>query len=294
MFVLAHISDIHISCPLSFSELSLKRIIGLANWHFSRKKYFSHTMVDLLVNDISSHNINHLAITGDIVNMTTNREISEAIHWLKNIVNPHDISIVLGNHDAYTNSSKKKSLRAWSDYIAGDTPPIEKKQFPYLRVRNNIALIGCSTAIATPPFSANGYFGQEQDHDTSKFLRKAKKEGLFRVIMMHHPPFLDTSTIYNRMFGIKRFKNMILREGAELMLHGHTHRNSLHWIDCAKKLIPVVGIAAACHKKNASYNLFYIEKKHDRWTLRGKRYTLSDSNGVQKNCSNIFNETLSL
>ncbi|XCE13531.1 metallophosphoesterase [Candidatus Liberibacter asiaticus] len=301
MFVLAHISDIHLSYSPSFFELSPKRIIGLVNWHFNRKKYFSKEVANLLINDILLHNVDHVSITGDIVNFTCNREIFTSTHWLRSIGNPHDISIVPGNHDAYISGAKEKSLHAWKDYITSDTTcSTGKKLFPYLRIRNNIALIGCSTAIATPPFSANGYFGQEQAHATSKLLRKANKKGFFRIIMMHHPPVLDTSSLYNRMFGIQRFQKMIWHEGADLILHGHTHLNSLHWIKNEKKLIPVVGIASASqkvhsNKPQASYNLFYIDKKNEYWTLEGKRYTLSpDSLSIQKDYSDIFYDTLVL
>ncbi|MBA5723677.1 metallophosphoesterase [Candidatus Liberibacter sp.] len=294
MFILAHMSDIHLSCPPTITELSIKRLVGLANWHFNRKKHFSQTAVDLLVNDISTRNIDHLSITGDIVNLANNREVSAATHWLESIGNPHDISIIPGNHDAYASGSQMKSLHAWRNYITSDIPCTEKKLFPYLRIRNNIALIGCSTAIMTPPFTANGYFGPKQAEDTAKILRKANKDGIFRVVMMHHPPVLNTTSIYNRMFGIQRFKDMILCEGAELILHGHTHLNSLHWIQSPGGRTPVVGIASASHriktkKPQASYNLFYIARHGDYWNLRGARYTLSpDSTHVHEECSNIF------
>ncbi|MEG8099217.1 metallophosphoesterase [Candidatus Liberibacter brunswickensis] len=297
MFVLAHISDIHLSYPPTFSELSPKRLVGLANWHFNRKRYFSNSTAIMLINDILLHKVDHISITGDIVNFTCKREISAATHWLKSIGKPHDISIVPGNHDVYVIGSQERSLSEWKNYITSDSclsDSKKKKLFPYLRIRDNIALIGCSTAIATPPFTANGYFGQEQADDTSKLLRKAKKEGLFRVIMMHHPPILGTISVCNRMFGIKRFKKMIWDEGAELILHGHTHLNSLYWMNSYKKLIPVVGIASASQKINtdkpqASYNLFYIEKKHECWKIIRERYTISpDYLSIQKKCSDIF------
>ncbi|MBL0848902.1 MAG: metallophosphoesterase [Candidatus Liberibacter ctenarytainae] len=294
MFVLAHISDLHLSYPSSFSELSFKRLVGLANWHLNRKKYFSHKVLDLLINDILSRDVDHLSITGDIVNLANKREISAATHWLKSIGKSIDISIVLGNHDTYVCGSKTKSTHAWRDYIIGDSSAIGKPVFPYLRVRKNIAFIGCCTAIATPLFSANGCFGEKQAYETAKLLRQASKDGLFRVIMLHHPPIANITSIYNRMFGIKRFQDMILHEGAELILHGHTHTNSLHWIQGMKKLTPVVGIASASQtintkKPQASYNLFYIEKPYNDWELRAERYTLSpDSNHIQKECTNIF------
>ena len=40
----------------------------------------------------------------------------------------------------------------------GVSPPRDRNAFPYLRVRGDVALIGVSTARATAPFMANGFF----------------------------------------------------------------------------------------------------------------------------------------
>ncbi|AHA28357.1 metallophosphoesterase family protein [Candidatus Liberibacter americanus] len=296
MFILAHISDLHLTAPLYLYELSPKRIIGLLNWKFNRQKYFANKIADLLINDIALRNTDHLVITGDLVNLSGKREIDKSTSLLKRAGNPDSISIVPGNHDKYAKSAQKYSLNAWKNYIVGDKPYIKERLFPYMRVRDNIALIGCSTSILTPPFIANGYFGKKQAEDTSLLLRQAKKDDLFRIIMMHHPPVLDKTSLHNRLFGIKRFQDMINREGAELILHGHTHINSVQWLPNPKNITPVVGVSSACQaikskKQQASYNLFYIEKHENNWRLKGERYTLlPDATGMQEKGYNIFHD----
>ncbi|AMC13123.1 metallophosphoesterase family protein [Liberibacter crescens] len=299
MFILAHISDIHlnVSPSLSFSELSVKRITGLLNLKLNRKRYLSNKSVAALLNDIKLKEAHHLAITGDLVNLTSKKEIIYAQHWLENIGSPHNISVVPGNHDIYTRKAFAKAMKAWNPYIIGDISQKEDPLFPYLRVRGNIALIGCSTAIKTPPFSANGYFSQTQTKKTIELLRATHEAGFFRIIMMHHPPIFNETPIHKRMFGIHRFVDIILKEGTELILHGHTHINSINWLQGPKTPIPVVGIASASQriknkKPQGGYNLFYIEGNRGNWKIRGERHSLqSDGVSIYKECADIFLKT---
>ena len=75
-----------------------------------------------------------------------------------------DVSVVPGNHDAYVPGAFDKVCRAWGAWMSGDglTAPADRHAFPYLRVRGQVALIGVSTARATAPFMANGFFREDQ------------------------------------------------------------------------------------------------------------------------------------
>ena len=109
--------------------------------------------------------------------------------------------------------------------------PVDRRSFPYLRVRGNVALIGATSARATAPFMANGFFRDSQARRLGAVLDAAGKRGLFRVVMIHHPPVRNAVPQHKRLFGIGSFQKMIRRHGAELVLHGHSHLPSLHWID---------------------------------------------------------------
>ena len=41
--------------------------------------------------------------------------------------------------------------------------PVDRHSFPYLRVRGGVALIGATSARATAPFMANGFFRSGRD-----------------------------------------------------------------------------------------------------------------------------------
>ncbi|MGV8938923.1 MAG: metallophosphoesterase family protein [Allorhizobium sp.] len=286
MFKLAHISDIHLGPlpQLTFRELASKRITGYVNWHRNRRKHLFTNALDMITEDIPRHEPDHLAITGDLVNLASGIEIRIAAKWLKDTGGPLDTSLVPGNHDAYVPGAHDKAMAAWYDYVRGDDDPMiwhdKHKLFPYIRRRGPVALIGCSTSQATPPFSAGGYFSDRQARETADLLKAAGEEGLFRVVMIHHPPIRGAASSHKRMIGIRRFAAAMSTGGAELVLHGHTHLNTINWLESPGQRLPVVGIASASQgpgatKPPAAYNLFSISGSPGQWHLGLERHALN-------------------
>lgn len=286
MFRLAHISDVHLGPlpALTFLELFSKRITGFVNWHRNRRRHLFANTLDIVLDDIERRDPDHLAITGDLVNLASSLEIAAVKHWLAEAGTPENISVVPGNHDAYVPGAYEKSTRAWYPYMRGDNGLAEWHDdfhvFPYMRVRDQVAIIGCSTAVATPPFAASGYFGSRQAGETVKLLRAAEKAGLFRIVLIHHPPIRGATSFHKRMIGIRRFAATVSTGGADLVLHGHTHLNTVHWLPGQAKRIPVVGIASASqgpggHKPPAGYNLFSISGAPGNWNVMRERYALT-------------------
>ena len=50
-------------------------------------------------------------------------------------------------------------MRHWGPHVSGDDG---RPGFPWLRRRRGVALIGLSSAVATPPFMATGRLGDGQ------------------------------------------------------------------------------------------------------------------------------------
>ncbi|GHC65482.1 metallophosphoesterase family protein [Limoniibacter endophyticus] len=276
MFRLAHLSDVHLG-PLpdiSYRELMSKRITGYFNWQRNRRKYLHDGIIDHLLSDIRAHTPHHIAITGDLVNLALDMEIELARQWLAEVGAGDFVSVVAGNHDAYVPGAFDKICKAWAPYMTGDKPTgtLRRDSFPYLRVRDNVAIIGVTSANATAPFMASGNFKSGQAERLSKILDETKAQGLCRVILIHHPPVREAVPQHKRLFGIARFQKVMRKHGAELILHGHSHEPSLYHIDGLDGKIPVIGVAAAGQSANSNrpasqFNLVTIDGKRGEWTI---------------------------
>lgn len=291
MFRLAHISDVHLG-PLPdvrMRELISKRITGYANWKFNRHKSHGGNAVDLIVDDIHAANVDHIAVTGDLVNLALDAEIRVATEWLHEVGVPDHVSVVPGNHDAYVRGALAKACHAWSGYIphppAGQFPQDVDEWFPYVRRLGPVALIGCSSAIASAPFLSIGLFEKAQGKRLVSILEQTAKEGLFRVIMIHHPPFRYEDDTPKRLYGIRRFQKLLREHGAELVLHGHTHIESYREIGGKDAGIPVIGVPSSAQniggtKPPARWNEFAISGEAGNWNCLWRERGLQPDNTV--------------
>ncbi|WP_074381335.1 metallophosphoesterase family protein [Bartonella doshiae] len=281
MFYLAHISDVHLS-PLpqpSLFELCGKRFTGYLNWQRKRKKQLATNVLETLMNNLKKTNPDHLVISGDLVNLALDKEFEQARCWLLNQGQPQNISLTFGNHDAYVRGAFQKACILFKPWIEGDLPQKNALSFPYMRIRDNIAIIGASSAIATPPFQASGYFDKMQSQILSELLSEAASHNLFRVVIIHHPPFHHATSWHKKLWNIERFLNMIKRHGCELVLHGHTHLPTLNTVEGKRGKTPIVGVASASQafgdkKPPAGFNLFAIERAHHQWHCQLQRYNI--------------------
>jgi 3',5'-cyclic AMP phosphodiesterase CpdA len=298
MFRLAHLSDVHLG-PLpeiAYRDLVSKRITGYINWRRNRSADLHEGVIDQLVADLKVQAPDHVAVTGDLMNLALGGEIELARLWLEALGAPADVSVVPGNHDAYVRGALAKACAAWSPYMRGDDAagPARPGSFPYLRVRGPVALIGVSSARATAPFMASGFFGESQAGRLSRLLDEARRRGLFRVVMIHHPPVRGAAAAHKRLFGIGRFQRVMRRHGAELVLQGHTHLPTTYRIDGSDGAVPVIGVAAAGQaprgkRPPGQYNLFEISGAPGAWRVELTRRGISD---INEHVHDIATETL--
>ena len=288
MFRLAHISDIHLS-PLPrvrYRELASKRITGYINWLRNRKGAMHGTVLDTLIADMMAQTPDHIAVTGDLVNLALNLEIDIAHDWLTGLGNPNDVSVIPGNHDAYVPGALDKACRKWEPWMRGDDIDNHgnRPQFPYMRARGPVAIIGVSSARATAPFMASGDFMPAQAKRLARMLDEAGQRGLFRVVMIHHPPIRGATPTHKRLYGIRRFQKIIRKHGAELVLHGHTHLATQYEIDGPTGKVPVICVPSASqnyggHKPAARYNIFDIDRRLEGgWLCRWEQHGIADAN----------------
>ncbi len=261
---LAHLSDAHIG-PLPRAqrwELFGKRFTGYLNWKRGRALIHDMTTLGRIVADIKAHHPDHIAMTGDIINIGLRAEFPQARQWLTTLGAADEVSFVPGNHDTYSKGTMLDLVATFAPWTHGDDGTTS--HYPYLRRRGGIALIGLCSGVPTAPFIATGRLGPAQCAALAKLLKECAAEDLVRVIFIHHPPHQGGATFGRTLLDAVAFERVIAACGAELILHGHNHRPSLARIAGPKKPVPIVGVASASAIRGTSthragYNLFDIE-----------------------------------
>ena len=269
MFSLAHLSDPHIG-PIAtprLRELANKRGLGLINWYRKRHRHHHADVLGAIVADMQAQGPAHIAVTGDLVNISLDTEFAGAARWLTTVGTPQDVTLVPGNHDAYISRVAGHAALHWGDYMRGD----DGAEFPFVRRRGPLAIVGVTTSLPTGPFMATGRLGGEQLARLAEILITLAREPLFRVVLIHHPPIPNRRHYMKRLIDGPMLRALIAEHGAELVLHGHNHEQQLMWLDGPKGRIPAVGVPSASailsdHDEPAAYNLYAIDGGPGAWS----------------------------
>ena len=268
-FTLAHLSDPHLP-PMPearLRDLASKRALGYLNWTRNRHRYHRREVLDALVDDIRAQAPDHIAVTGDLVNLALEAEFAPSLQWLESVGEAEHVTVIPGNHDAYVRATRHRAAETWADYLRGDSDD-GNGAFPFVRRRGPVALIGLSSAVPTPPLMATGRLGRAQLQALDSILARLASEQAFRVLLVHHP--LHSTSRVKRLTDSRQLRALIKQHGVELVLHGHDHVHSTIWVEGPRGEIPAVGVPSASsighgHYPAAAFNLFSIEQTNDGW-----------------------------
>lgn len=281
-FTLAHLSDIHLGplAPLGLRHFNTKRLLGYLNWHRNRKHAHAGATLEAIVQDMLAAEPDHVAVSGDLVNIGLPAEYQGALAWLEGLGPPERISVVPGNHDIYVRLRRDPGVQRWARYMrsnaagaslmaaagleAGESDGRIDAAFPYVRRFGTIAVVGLNTAVPTRPFIAAGRLGTAQIDRAGRLLTHLGEARLVRIVMLHHPPLPGQASRTHGLADATELSVMLERVGAELVIHGHKHRNMLAWRMHPKGPVPVIGVPSASmnrpreHEALARYNLYRI------------------------------------
>lgn len=276
-FKLAHLSDAHIG-PLPKPlrrELVGKRLTGYLNWHRGRHSAHDMDVLAALVMDMHAHAPDHVAMTGDILNIGLHAEFPLARAWLETLGKPGDVSFTPGNHDAYVRSTLVQLAHTFGPFSSSDgASPQAEAHFPFMRVRGQVAIIGLSSAIPTAPFIASGKLGTTQLRELAGLLDKAKAQDLARVVLLHHPPHRAGAKAARGLRDARAFESVIVNHGADLILHGHNHTTSSYRIACRDGSEAIVSGVPSCSLvrglTRATWHLFSIARNKGETTIEAR------------------------
>ncbi|EAQ36606.1 metallophosphoesterase [Nitrobacter sp. Nb-311A] len=284
---LAHLSDPHLGPlpPLRLHQLAGKRAIGYLNWKRGRHAIHRRDVLDTLVADIKAQSPDHIAVTGDLINLALPGEFTQARAWLGDVGTPHNVTLVPGNHDAYVRPTQKQ-ISEWEDYMRGDSAregaPLS---FPFLRRRGPLTLIGVSSSVPTGPFMATGWLGSSQLDALDRGLAQLESDPSFHVLLIHHP--LSSKDSHKRLTDADALLALLKRRNVNLILHGHDHIHSTMWFEGQHGRIPAIGVPSASatphrHYPPAAYNLFSITHDGSSWRCEHRVRGFADQAAIDR------------
>ena len=269
-----HISDVHLpTTKARLTELFSKRLLSCLSWHHKRKNVHLLAVTQELIKDIQHHEPEHFCVTGDLMNASLRSEFEQAQHWLKNLAPKERISFVPGNHDVLVKQAEKQKSFYFSEWMQSDDKSLKK---PYIQRKGNIAFIGLDSAIATPPCCAYGKLGEAQLARLAKLLTKAKEEGLFRVVLIHHPPLPGMAKWRKALRDAAQLEVVLQECGAELVLHGHNHYPMHKTLETVNGTTHIYGVGSSSmvrqHKNKTSAHYYIFNVTADGFEVRQRMY----------------------
>ena len=278
-FTVAHLTDLHLG-PVprpSLDEMRLKRFMGYVNWKRARERLSDMPALARLVADMRAQKPDHVAVTGDLVNIALPSEFRRAAEWMRTLGEPWNVSFAPGNHDAYVTDAMPHLAAAFTPWTEGDAEYARGEAFPYVRVRGDVALIGVSSATPTAPLMASGRLGARQIEALAAILKETGDKDLARVILIHHPP-LPRGGPLRGLTDARAFAAAVARFGAEAILHGHTHKRMIHRLASPTARveggrIPVLGAPSASSasvnpRQRGAYHLVRLDRAGERWRVQ--------------------------
>ena len=182
---LAHLSEVHLG-PLppgaAWENFALKRIVGTLSWKLKRCKLHDPAISSALVADIKAAAPDHVAFTGDLLNVSAYAEFPRAARWLQGFGDPTWISYVPGNHDAYVPVPWKQGLAYLASVQEADGRfPGEESGQPAI------------TSLAVMAFLSRGHmpdegrYGKQISQAIDFVLSTQKRRGYFSLLPVAPP-----------------------------------------------------------------------------------------------------------
>jgi 3',5'-cyclic AMP phosphodiesterase CpdA len=284
MFSIGHLSDLHTTPvrPESPTELLNKRLTGWLSWRLRRRHLYRPDVLDALIADLHETAPDQVVVTGDLTNVGLESEFAAARGWLDRIGHPQRVFVIPGNHDAYVPVSQERSWDLWGAYMASDAAPDATEpaplEFPTLRRRGPLALVGVSSAQPSPLFIATGAVGRDQRERLEEMLTRLADEDVCRVVLIHHLIVDGATSARRSLSDAAEFRDVLRRAGADLVLHGHNHRTQISSVPGPNGSIPVIGVRSSSYMgekehKRAHYHLYDFARSGGESS--GNRFTVT-------------------
>jgi 3',5'-cyclic AMP phosphodiesterase CpdA len=271
---IAHISDLHLN--RKFRRKNLEK---------------TERLIEIALNKLADH----IVITGDISDNSDERDFAD----LRELLIKYDlfysdkVSVVIGNHDIFggvelasdiidfpsrcekTNYELKVEIfcEYFSSLFDSTVTVNEGKRFPYLKILNDIALIGVNSvdyySKLKNPFASNGKVRKSEREEIDMLLSAAEMESKEKIVLIHHHFYKNSEeskssgkSIWSRieshtmkLRGKKKLLSLFKRRGVRIIMHGHSHDMRIY----ERKGIVILNAGASVDSPGSSLFLVDID-----------------------------------
>jgi len=268
---LAHLTDPHFRslAGVRLVDFTGKRAVGILNVAVNRRRVHKMELLEAMADDLVLQRPDHVVVSGDLSNVSLEAEWREGLRWLERLGrSAEDVTVIPGNHDAYVPDVVKSGVfeRLFGAYQSvrperGERAGRTRNGYPFLRLRGPVAIVAVNSCVATGDLGAWGDIGAEQLAALRAMLDLPEARARRRVVVLHHPP-VQLKGGEERNLRDRHVLAEVLREvGADLVIHGHDHRDELARLPGpADRPIPVVGAGSASYAgaadRRARYNIY--------------------------------------
>jgi 3',5'-cyclic AMP phosphodiesterase CpdA len=196
-------------------------------------------------------------------------EWREARSWIERTgASVENTTVIPGNHDAYVKEVVVSGAfeQLFAAYQRADLR-LAADTYPFARLRGEIALVFANTCVPTGDLGAWGRMGEAQLRRVEDLLAAPEIRARFRVLVIHHPPVMHRPPENRNLYDRAKLAEVLARMGAELIVHGHDHRDEFAELPGpAGRRIPVVGAGSASYAgaadRRSRYNIYEIDGAH--------------------------------
>jgi len=226
---IAHISDLHIAAfdDVPLRRFANKRVTGLINLMTFRRNEYSLDIFERLVADLIDESFDHVVVTGDLSNLALESEFQAVFDRLKLLGGWRKVSVIPGNHDAYTRGAvaTRRFESTFYPFMFRQFSDLDVDVYPYLKLFDGVAVVGVNTAIRTPPLASWGRVGSRQMGRLIEILSSDRVRSAFKIVLLHHHLHereMPEQLLAN-LLDQNAFVNVIKGHSVDLVLHGHDH-----------------------------------------------------------------------
>lgn len=280
MLRIAHVSDLHVLSPHGVEwrrMLFNKRLTGYANLLRHRGRVYRREYLLAVLRAAAAH-AEHLVVTGDVTNLSLEREFEEARALLDAAARSVEVTVVPGNHDVYLPSihEERRFPGHFGHFLRSDLPGLSRDlragPFPCVKLRGPAAIIALSSAVPRPPFVSSGRVGRSQLAALGEILAHPEVARRTPVVLIHHPPLdgrVRLAQLRDGLVDAERLRSALSPLARGLVLFGHLH------VRVRRRLCTAAGVLEAICASGAA-----LDHPHPAVRAGYNAYTIRDDGTV--------------